>query len=1190
MKLLLLKRLEIQGFKSFADRVELVFNSGLTVIVGPNGSGKSNIADAIRWVLGEQSIRSLRGSRLEDVIFSGSMKRRPVGMAEVSLTLDNSDGRFPLEFSEITVTRRVYRSGESEFLINRTPCRLKDIHELFLDTGLGRDAYSIIGQGRVEEILNARPEERRSIIEEAAGIVRYRMRKQEAERKLQETEADLIRVEDIINELEGQLEPLARQAEVAEQYLTYQREQQELEIGYLVRQGQQVRERLAELQNQYQELVEARDQAAAALARVEADRSRFQQELEPLEAELQRVQEKYTALLAAGEQAQGQLQVLVTQRQGREEQQRLLQRQLQEIESELADGNLAAATDASLMQELENSRQLLQGQLQEQEELARLRQQEIATVQQRLQKAREEVEQTAAELNRLQHQQTIAVTHQTGAGQKQSRLLEEIEQLQKVSTSWQEKERISGERMAELLQQKTGLEQQLQELARERTAAEEELDKLDQAASQKQQQVQLLTSKVKVLTEMQQEYEGYQKAVRELLLRKQKGVAACQEICGVVAELLTVPQQYELAIEVALGGSLQHLVTETDAGAKKAIEYLKNHNLGRATFLPLNTVTIPAWRPEEKQVLQQQPGVIGLASDLVSYAEKYRPAVLNLLGRIIVCQDLEAGLKLARATGFRYRIVTLAGEVLNPGGSLTGGSYQRRTASLIGRGRELEALQQDLDLARQKLRELRAEQEQMRSRLRAAANRKEELERCLADLQLKMLEVKRDGQEARNRVEELAARLALLQQDLESSTQEDREREQELAVLQDRERQLLATKQQAECWLEQERAKLEELEKALQEVQASQTELKVRLAQVEQQLAGLKTIDVRQRLERKRRLQQLDQIRQQLQELVEEEESLEERQRELLSSRQNLQAETEKCLARLQELRQQRQELQAEERELLQQWQQSQTRMQELDRALHQLELKRTRQETEWETITLRLWDDFGLVFNQEQVIAYQELDTKLALRRIKELKGLMAELGQVNLGAIDEYQRVQERYNFLHNQARDLKEAKASLYEVIAEMETIMAQRFGETFAEVAEHFSRIFSELFGGGQARLELTDPDNLLNTGVEIIAQPPGKKTQQLSLLSGGEKALTAISLLFAILEVRPSPFVVLDEIEAALDEANVTRFAEYVKNFSGRVQFLAVSHRKGTMEAADILYGVTMDDSGSSKILALQMTH
>ncbi|GAW28401.1 chromosome segregation protein SMC [Carboxydocella sp. ULO1] len=1189
MKPLLLKRLEIQGFKSFADRVELAFNSGLTVIVGPNGSGKSNIADAIRWVLGEQSVKNLRGSRLEDVIFSGSVKRKPVGMAEVSLTLDNSNGRFPLEFNEITVTRRVYRNGESEFLINKTPCRLKDIHELFLDTGLGRDAYSIIGQGRVEEILNARPEDRRSIIEEAAGIVRYRMRKLEAEKKLQETEADLVRVEDIISELEGQLEPLARQAEVAEKYLAYQREEQELEIGCLVRQGQQVREKLAELQCQVQELETAREEAAAALARVEASRQKFQRELEPLEAELQAIQDKYTNLLSEGEHTQGQLQVLSTQKQGRQEQATLLRRQLEEIETELADSGETAAADALLVQQLEGKRQQLQSELAAVNERAESLQKELDTIRQALVSQKDSSAQALNELTRLEQQQTAGAIRLAGLREKIEHLRNQIQEIDRAITTWQAREKQSQKWQQELEQGRQEHESRQVGLAQSRKEMEAELAQLEEIFNQKQQQWQLLASKARVLADMQQDYEGYQRAVRELLLRRQRGEPACQEICGVVAELLQVPQEYEIAVEVALGGALQYLVTETDQGAKQAIEYLKGHNLGRATFLPLNTVTASPLREEEKATLLKRPGVIGVAADLVSYAEKYRPVINNLLGRIIVCQDLDAALGLARATGFRYRIVTLAGDMLNPGGSLTGGSYQRRNANLLGRARELEEINQAAKQVNGEREELRKQIEKIRSSLRENQKQKEELETRTAELRLKLVEAQRDWQEARSRCQELEEQREQLLQNLESCQREYTQVERELESLARKAAELETVRQETGNAIQAENNRLAEQEKALQNLIAHQTELKVELAQVEQQLTGLKTIDVRQRLERRRRLQQLEQIQRDLAVLEQEGEALEQRKNELAERWAKLQQETERVREKLQELRQKRQTLQIEERKLLGLWQSSQERLQELERTAHQLELKRTRQEAEWENITQRLWDDFGMVFNQEQVIAYQGLDLKQAMRRIKELKALMAELGQVNIGAIEEYQRIQERYTFLQNQAQDLKEAKAALYDVIAEMEAIMAQRFAETFAQVAEHFSRVFTELFGGGQARLQLTDPENLLTTGVDIIAQPPGKKTQQLSLLSGGEKALTAISLLFAILEVRPSPFVVLDEIEAALDEANVARFAEYVKNFSDRVQFLAVSHRKGTMEAADILYGVTMDDSGSSKVLALEMT-
>lgn len=1181
-----LKSLEIQGFKSFADKVDFHFTDGVTIIVGPNGSGKSNISDSIRWVLGEQSAKSLRGARMEDIIFSGSDRRRPVGMAEVSMTMDNSDGLFPLDFSEVTVTRRVYRSGDSDFLINKTPCRLRDIHELFMDTGIGKETYSIIGQGKVEEILSARPEERRVLIEEAAGIVKYRSRKQEALRKLADTEQNLSRVGDIITELEAQLEPLAEQAERAKAYQDYHGELVSLEINLMVHQIADQKQRLdqvaRQLDNLRRELLSR--ETSANLAEAKAEELRL--EADRLEQQISEAQAEVMALSTAIERAEGELKVGAERAAGLTE--RLLR--LEQESKENRDRQEALASEFS--GETARSAELSETIARAAKRLAE-REAELAKVEAGAAAGEQDLETSKGDLIELLN--IMAGTRNELAGlegeiggfkrraeqlaqaadAEQARLTDHLARLADLDNKTAEKRRELAADEQAVRERTEGLQRLENSLAAERKT-------LEQVSSDRQAK----QSRHKALSELQQHFEGYQKGVREVLLAAGKGEASCRDVCGVVAELLKVPAQYETAIEVALGGSLQNLVTNTDTGAKAAIGYLKKHKLGRATFLPLNTVKAQTLRPDDLRILEL-PGVIGLASRLIQCEDRYRIAVENLLGRIVVVDNLDNALLIARKTGFRLRLVTLEGDLLNPGGSLTGGAYHQRGSSLLARSRELEELEQALAKLTAAVEECQAAEQLVLAELARNKTETAELEARVQEGRIAAAELERDVLQARAEKQRLE-RSALVQ------TLEKEQVSEEIGAALERQTTLQARLAVQETEYARSRQKTEEMaEDARRTAEACRvlleemTEDRVKLAALRQEEQGLAQSLERYHQERARLSRDLESKNAETAQILERQAALRGEEETLRRTIREQALDLQAKEAVLADFRAAKAELTAHWQELEKEAKKAQQSVHSLNQELHQVELKQARLEAEIEAGLSRLWDEFQLSYEQALLEKKELPSRRAAAARINELKANINALGVVNHAAVEEYARVKERYGFLLQQSTDLEQAKTSLYRVISEMNQIMTERFAAAYEAIKVNFSEVFAALFGGGRAELVLTDEKDLLETGIDIVAQPPAKKAQHLSLLSGGERALTAIALLFAILKVKPSPFCVLDEIEASLDEANVRRFADFVREFSQNTQFIVVTHRKGTMEVADVLYGVTMDDTGVSKVVSMK---
>lgn len=1180
-----LKRLEMIGFKSFAERTEVEFVRGVTAVVGPNGSGKSNIADAVRWALGEQSARTLRGARMEDVIFAGSEARKGVSFCEVALTFDNADGRLPVDFGEVTVARRVYRSGDSEYLLNREPCRLRDIAELFMDTGVGREAYSIVGQGQIDEILSSRAEDRRGIFEEAAGIVKFKARRRETERRLAEAEQDHQRVRDILAELTAQLGPLRERAAVARRYQAIERQANALQIAILAAEVDASlarRDALAtERETVWGALVLLREQSAAAQSEARACRM-------SAEAEDQRLEAAQSALLQATERVE---QCEADRRVAFERQEHGLA-QLEEWRraQERLAGQLEAAeraeTDAlaradSLQAEASRLRERLEAALSADAGHARviaLRTGIAAARADLIERMREQAAlrgewkhtESGLAAARARHERTLAQVTVLDAECAQ------IEQREAAALSALESLREEGSRRSELISR---LREAAAALERESADAGRESEQAEKTRVE-------MASRLAALSDMQQGLDGFAGGPRAVLLGARE--KRLRGVRGAVADLIRVEEINQTAIETALGGALQHIVVESEGDARLAIDYLRKRQLGRATFLPLETIRGRRLPLHELQMVKGALGFVGVAADLVATDRDYRQVVDSLLGNVLVVTDLAEANRVARVLQHRVRVVTQSGDVVNPGGSMTGGSVSGRGASILGRAREIGMLAERVaeqaalaQAARLKSEESAERLRQKRAELATEQERTAELavEFRGAEAAVARLRAEREGVRARreelseeaSRAEREALSLAgrLDELNILLARAESVARDAELAI---------AAREEA---LESEEASLRGRSDRLadQRVALAEREESLRGAQealsvARQTLAGLHAERGRLESERSVALARQAELRSALEEA-------EHRGREAQKQRDALHAALlvlrEERGDRLREL----EELERRQNELGE----ALSRQEERLRAV---EVAQSRADADAEARIQTLREEHGLGMELARS-GYPLYGSILDARaRLAEFRAALDAFGEVSVGAIEECERLEERLAFLTLQEGDLAEARAQLETLIAEIDEEMARRFCATFDAVRVKFQEVFTALFGGGRADIRISDERDPLHAGIEIFAEPPGKRMQSLTLLSGGERALTALTLLFAILGVRPVPFCVLDEVEAALDEANVARFARYLKSCAQDTQFVLITHRRGTMESADVLYGITMQESGVSKVVSVRV--
>ncbi|KLU64681.1 chromosome partition protein Smc [Desulfosporosinus acididurans] len=1178
-----LKEIHIQGFKSFADRVKLELGHGLSVIVGPNGSGKSNVADAVRWVLGEQSAKSLRGSKMEDVIFAGSTKRKPVGMAEVSLIFDNETGMFPLDFREVTVTRRVYRDGEGQYLINKASCRLKDIQELFMDTGAGKEGFSIIGQGRVEEILNLKSEERRSLIEETAGITKYRYRKREALKRLDATTTNLQRLEDIIQEIEGQLTPLAAQAQVAEESLALMAEQKSLEIQAVVLDVADVKQKLAAATQDSETMKHGLIEAQTLLSQIESQDLQQKIKLKTMDEEIQAKQAEAFQAEQAYNSVKHEQSLRLERANNFKEQIERLAQEMNEGEDKLRQleqrQQTLTAKQAVLSLTVEESRQRV---AEHESKLANARDHEL----------REDIDRLKADLFEAMTEQANCSNALTGMRHSLASLEQQLLQLQREQANKEHELQTMTEEAEAQEQELFRLQEQAEAYQREKVQLQSELEKLKGLRQAKTGELQhhrtrmdQTRARLHALQSLEDSLEGYQRGVREVMLAKKKGIREGSGLCGTVADLISVQENHEVAIETALGAGLQNVVAENEQAAKTAIGYLKAHQLGRVTFLPLDV--IQGNRMSVARTVENDPGFIGIAVDLVGYDPKYQKAIEFLLGRIVVVTDMDAATRIARMSGYKLRIVTLEGDQVHPGGSLSGGSIHRKGGNLLGRSREIETLRSELSQLEKNYKE--KEQESLR-----LESQERELQENLETLIQKQRREKERQVILKTANDNSLGQIRRIGNDLSGL---DQRKQGTLREIDEITLNLQKSTEQFEKAENNSRRIRAEFNQREQEAQTAADELnqgrelltqeKVSLAKWEQELAQCSEQIGQEKETYRESEQSLKQKKHNFFTFQHNLETVDKEQLELNESLESHGKAQESLQYSLMKLRQEKEDLLARAQALEQEMHAQSQKVHTNEQRLHANDLRIVRWETECQTGLTRLEEEFSLQW--EEAVTYLTQEERTAIgKRVQELKRRIEELGPINQAAIEEFPKLRERKEFMLAQQKDLVEADQTLRQLINELDETMSVRFLESFNAVNSAFQEVFKELFIGGNAELSLVEPDKLLETGVEIIAQPPGKKPQLLSLLSGGERALTAIALLFALLRVKPSPFCILDEIEASLDDANVQRFAQYLHRLSDSTQFVVISHRKGTMESADILYGITMEESGVSKLLSVRL--
>ncbi|WP_332630693.1 chromosome segregation protein SMC [Halalkalibacter flavus] len=1177
-----LKRLEVVGFKSFAEQINIDFVPGVTAVVGPNGSGKSNISDSIRWVLGEQSAKSLRGSKMEDIIFAGSDSRKPLNYAEVSLILDNEDQHLSIDYSEVSVTRRVYRSGESEYLINKQACRLKDIVDLFLDSGLGREAYSIIGQGKVEEILSNKAEDRRVIFEEAAGVLKYKTRKVKAEKRLHETQENLHRVEDILHELEGQVEPLEIQASIAKDYLHKRDELKEVDIALLVHEIDELHETWTFEKEKLQNLLLTYEERQKNLEEMEQLRISLREKTSRLSSQFTKLQEELLYASEELEKSEGKREVLKERKKNASQNKEQLKRSINDKTSQLEKILVEWQSEQVA---LKDARQKLSALKEAVEKKQQVVERSVTDVEEEIDQLKADYIEVLNEQASIRNERRYLEEQLQMQEARQNRLLVENEDL--LSTREELLTNLESAKKEASLEERAleKIGEEYRSLLRTYEQEKERYQKKETKLYETYQMTQKIQSRADVLEEMQADFSGFFHGVKEVLKArdgKLKGVV------GAVAELIQVPKEYETAIEIALGGASQHIVMESEADARLAIQFLKQNRIGRATFLPLPVIKPKAIAEFQLNQLAKHSAFVGVAASLLSYEKTYESVISNLLGNVIIASTLQGANELAKISGHRLRIVTLEGDVVNPGGSMTGGSVKQKQTPLLGRKRELEDL-------KEKLQKLNSVTVKLEGEVRELKQMRAQKEQALEELRTK-------GENARHAVQEAKSTVRELEREVERSQDQfsrfDRDKvgySEEIKRLKNRLSELeesseIASEQGAELenqvkYLEQQQL---EQRKSRENLQEELIQEKIDLATAKERFHSVEARSKQLTLTKSRLEDELNELKDHFELLVGEMSDRSNGETSLDARIEEGRKQKETLTNAISKMKSEREEVELAYAELEHTLKVQQTEHVTLSDECRKIEVKVNRMDVELDNRLTHLREEYELSFQAAKEKYELTMPSEEARTKVKLIKLAIEELGTVNLGAIEEYERVRERFEFLTEQQKDLLTAKTTLHDVIAEMDTEMTKRFHDSYVQIRAHFQTVFRELFGGGQADLVLTDPDNLLETGVEILAKPPGKKMQNLALLSGGERSLTAIGLLFAILKVRPVPFCVLDEVEAALDEANVSRFANFLKDFSEATQFIVITHRKGTMEEADVLYGVTMQESGVSRLVSVRL--
>ena len=1177
-----LKSIEVQGFKSFANKIVFDFHNGITGIVGPNGSGKSNVADAVRWVLGEQRVKQLRGGNMQDVIFSGTELRKPLSYASVAITLDNTDHHLPIDYNEVTIARKLYRSGESEYLINGSTCRLKDVNELFYDTGIGKEGYSIIGQGQIDKILSGKPEDRRELFDEAAGIVKFKRRKNMSVKKLEEERQNLIRVTDILSELEKQIGPLAKQSEVAKTYLRKKEELKTYDINMFLLETARIKAELAAVDEKIKIAQDELDDVTAQYENTKTEYEEIEVQTDEIDNSLERAKRQLNETKLLKQQLEGQIEVLKEQINTARMNDEHLEQRSKAIYLELNEREKSLSDLSKEKEEIE--RQISEKYAADKEAETQLfrtqtRIAELAgSIEDEKQSLIELLNNRSSTRAKIQKFDTMMEQIQVRRSELHQKLIlakSEADKQKALSVQFEEELKAISGTIIDYTDEIKSFESEIEKIQADIAKKTEELRSFQTAYHREE-------SRLESLKNITERYDGYGNSIRRVMEKK----AEVRGIHGVVADIVKVSKEYEIAVETALGGSIQNIVTDNEETAKKMITYLKQNKFGRATFLPLTSVNGNAHKVQ-KDVLNEA-GVIGVASTLVQVEAKYQGLAENLLGRTIVVDHIDHGIALARKYKQTLRIVTLEGDLMNPGGAMSGGAF-KNSSNLLSRRREIEELEKNVERLKKQIAEMEQKIEcrkEERTGFYAKVEAvKEELQKAyvvqntakmnMDQVNAKITEMKEDAkrihtenEDLENQIRDIKDNHESIQVELEYSEKLEQElnqssvdnqkeldaaREEESRQLQEKENMHLAyaaSEQKYQFLLENETRIQEEIQKFNEELAQLDVNKGDASEEIKKKEAQIK--DIQDTIENSKEL--FEEIENEIKQFVAEKEELTKKHKAFLAKREELSK-----------------------------------RMSELDKEAFRLNSKREGYEEASEKQISYMWDEYELTYNMALEIRDENLnDLAFMKKQIQILKNEIKGLGSVNVNAIEDYKNVSERYEFLKTQHDDLVEAEATLVKIIEELDAAMRKQFRESFEEISVEFDKVFKQLFGGGKGTLELMEDEDVLEAGIKIIAQPPGKKLQNMMQLSGGEKALTAISLLFAIQNLKPSPFCLLDEIEAALDDSNVDRFAKYLHKLTKHTQFIVITHRRGTMTSADRLYGITMQEKGVSTLVSVDL--
>jgi chromosome segregation protein len=1177
-----LKSIEVQGFKSFANKINFEFHNGITGIVGPNGSGKSNVADAVRWVLGEQRIKQLRGAKMEDVIFAGTENRKPLGFAYVAITLDNSDHSLDIEFDEVTVSRRLFRSGESEYMINGTVSRLKDINELFYDTGIGKEGYSIIGQGQIDKILSGKPEERRELFDEAAGIVKYKRRKLVTQKKLDDEQANLVRVTDILMELEKQVKPLEIQSAKAREYLKYKEELKVNDINMFLMEVENIRNKLNELNNKCDIASNDLEETRINFEKTKSQYEQLETEIEQLNADVDEKKNEINKIQLLKEKYDGEIKLLNEQINSSKMNDSHIKERINSIETKIKELEIEK-------QGYEKEKQDINDILKEADDKRKHEYDKLSGISDNIQEILDEIEEAKNEIIDLLNQKSAVKSkiqrYDTMLEQINIRKSEISQKLIKFTGDKESQDKVIAELendMRDVNAQIVDLTNKSDEVTDSISEANKELQELDKKSKNLSMDYQRKHSKLESLKNITERYEGYGNSIRKLMeIKDQK-----KGVIGVVADIIKVDKEYEVAIETALGGNIQNIVTDTETTAKELIEYLKKNKYGRATFLPLSSIANRTGFNNE-QVLSEK-GVLGLACDLVHIKKEYESIAKYLLGRIVVVNHIDNALVIARRYNYTLRIVTLEGELINAGGSMSGGAF-KNSSNLLGRRREIEDLEKEIEVNKKEYSECENSIKKLKSSILEFTGELEKVKKVLNEQFLLQNTIKMNLNQASEKQKEL-------NESYEDYRREKSEIGLQITDIKENSNELnmeLKTYEELNNSLEERIKELNEKVEKEREKETVQNEkvdnMKLEFTEMNQKVSFIAENIRRINNELEVNESELEQIKENS---IDSSKDIENKLEEIKKINEAI-SEADKSFANysseINELYERKEKQSSEHKEFFSKRESLSEKMSQLDKEIYRLNSQKEKLEEQQDNQINYMWNEYEITYNMASELKSEDCGSLQDIKKnISDLKSKIRSLGDVNVNAIEEYKSVSERYEFLKAQHQDLVEAEKSLKDIIDELDKGMRKQFTEKFAEIRIEFDKVFKELFGGGKGTIELNEDEDILEAGITIISQPPGKKLQNMMQLSGGEKALTAIALLFAIQNLKPSPFCLLDEIEAALDDSNVSRYANYLHKLTKHTQFIVITHRKGTMEAADRLYGITMQEKGVSTLVSVDL--